>query len=129
MAVVAGLETSLASLLVLSDRQLVLVFVLTCRALGYSARLVLNLATPTKQDITEDGSKEKKAENKPLKESPPEDPEEDAGAKKKSRPQKPTLSSKLAAAASARKSKKLAPSVTEERIVENIQQKSDRTET
>ena len=130
VAVVAGLETSLASLLVLSDRQLVLVFVLTCRALGYRARLVLNLATPTKQDTTEDGSKEKKQTGKkPLKESPPEDPEEEAGAKKKSRPQKPTLSSKLAAAASARKSKKLAPSATEERIVENIKQKSDRTDT
>ena len=127
VAVVAGLETSLSTLLVMSDCQLVLLFVLTCRALGYRVRLVLNLLTPTKQDSSEDGRKEKQNNKKPLKESPPEDREEVA-AKKKSRSEKPTLSSKLAAAASARKSKKLPPSATEEKIVANIEQKSDPTE-
>ena len=132
-AVEAGLETALSTLLVMTDRDLVLVFILMCRALGYNTRLVLNLVIATKTDLPEDAAEGKKGKEskKASKESPPPDSEEEEVVQKKSKlekkaeTEKPKLSSKLAAAAKARKSNRLAPAVTEEAIVSDIKKKSD----
>ena len=44
------LEQALASLLVMEDMELVLVFALVCRALGLNTRIVVNLNLPSKAD-------------------------------------------------------------------------------
>ena len=131
-AVREGLESALSTLLVMKDSDLVMIFILMCRALGYNARLVINLVISTKQDVGDEASQEPKGKQgkKALKESPSSESEEEVPKKKSKKvkeeeTEKPKLSSKLAAAAKARKSKRLAPSVTEEAIVSDIKKKSE----
>ena len=147
------LEQALASLLVLEDMELVLVFALVCRALGLNTRLVVNLNLPSKCDSnkpasnkdTKSGRKDKKktktetsasGSRKRSKSSDSESEEDekkkvDSKSKRKSKSstggdkkseEKPSLASKLAAAVSKRKSKTLAPTVTEDTIIEGIKE-------
>ena len=127
--VVTRLEQALASLLVMEDVELVLVFVLMCRALGFSTRLVVSLNIPSKPLATEIKT-EKRPETKSRKRSKSSDSESIPKSKRRSKSlsneekskskKKPTVASKLAAAGSKRKSKTLAPTVNEDTIIKSI---------
>ena len=145
------LEQALASLLVMEDMELVLVFALVCRALGLNTRLVINFNLPSKADSNKpaasvdtktaksDKSRIKTDESKSRKRSKSSDSESEddekktkhskskrrsksAAGNKNMSEEKPSISSKLAAAVSKRKSKTLAPSVTEETIIKGIKE-------
>ena len=147
------LEQALASLLVLEDMELVLVFALVCRALGLNTRLVVNLNLPSKADSnkpasnadTKSGRNDKRktktetSESGSRKRSMSADSESEEDDKKKvnskskrgsksatggdkKSEEKPSLASKLAAAVSKRKSKTLAPTATEDTIIEGIKE-------
>ena len=149
--VTVRLEQALASLLVMEDMELVLVFVLVCRALGLNTRLVVNLNLPSKADSskpaasadtkTAKGDKRKtKAETSKSRkrskssDSESEEDEKDTSSSKSKRrsksassdnkksAEKPSLASKLAAAVSKRKSKTLAPTATEETIIDRLKE-------
>ena len=138
------LSRALQSRLALSLPDLVLIFLLACRALGHSARLVLNCLTTTlpaeekeKKEIKEE--KEIKNETAPVKSSTrqskpkkvrkpsgsdSEVEEETKKRKSRSNKSKPTVSgsssSRLAEAAKKRKSSKLSSVKTEEELIEKI---------
>ena len=142
------LEQALASLLVMEDMELVLVFALVCRALGLNTRIVVNLNLPSKADSNKpaatvdtkmgksDKNKTKTESSKARKRSKSTDSESEedmrklnskskrrsksTSSDKKKSEEKPTLASKLAAAVSKRKSKTLAPTATEDTIIKGI---------
>lgn len=119
------IENALSTLLAMSSTELVLIFVLMCRALGMETRIVMNLTIPPKTETSKSSSSGKvkaEAKNDPsskvMKETKRESPT--------SKPSK--LSSKLAAAAKARKSKRLDPNASEESIIKTIEDNADEEE-
>jgi len=170
---VTRLENGLSTLLVMCNMELVLVFTLMTRALGYDTRIVMNLNIPSKTDTsifnaqpssllaatktkTEDKVKTKSKGRKRSKKNESDDEEEEevkpsksksrgkvkekekgseekkgtSKSKSSSKEEKSTksISSKLAAAAAARKSKTLNPSVSEENLIKSIKKKTDSKE-
>ena len=149
--VTVRLEQALASLLVMEDMELVLVFALVCRALGLNTRLVVNLNLPSKADSSKpaasadtktgkgDKRKTKAEASKSRKRSKSSDSESEederektssklkrrsksASSDNKKSAEKPSLASKLAAAVSKRKSKTLGPTATEETIIDRLKE-------